>query len=241
MNLPHVSAAPVEVVATTAGPAIRRVGLWSAVLTTVWAIGFTAAFVWQAVASPPSMTWQDLEAYAASFNPASLAAVLVPSLLLAPSYVALVAAVHGGAPDGRRVWSGMGLAFAVIYAGVASLNYTVQLVVLRGNLLGGEPQGLALVAMGNPRSLFWGLAILGYDFYLALSALFLVPALGRGKLEGWIGRLFAVNAAASIVAGVNYFVTLDAYHPLGLVASVVWCLAFPTATTLMAVRFRRLA
>lgn len=95
--------------------------------------------------------------------------------------------------------------------------------------------------MGNPRSLFWGLAIVGYNFYMALAALLAVPTLGEGTLERWIGRLFAVNAAASILAGVAYFVTLNAYHPMGLAASAVWCLAFPAATILLALRFRRMA
>lgn len=220
---------------------IERLGFWSAVLTTLWAVAFTVAFAGEAVVSPPSADWAGIGAYAATFRPISMVLVLVPSLLLAPSFVALVACVHGGAPEDRKVWSRIGLAFAVIYAVVASFNYTAQLVVVRGNLQGGDPQGLALLAMGNPRSLFWGLAILGYNFYMALATLFVLPALGKGTLERWIGGLFSVNAAASILAGINYFVTLDAYHPLGLVASAVWCLAFPAATILLAIRFHRLA
>ena len=241
MSKPRMSLRPEERPTPEGTRTIARTGFWSAVLTTLWAVAFTVAFAGEAVNSPPSAHWEGVGAYAASFRPLSMALVLVPSLLLAPSFVALIACVHGGAPEDKKVWSRIGLAFAVIYAVVASFNYTAQLIVVRGNLQGGEPQGLALLAMGNPRSLFWGLAILGYNFYMALAALLIVPALGKGSLERWIGGLFAVNAAASILAGINYFVTLDVYHPLGLAASAVWCLAFPAATILMAVRFHRMA
>lgn len=241
MSTPQMSLARPDMVTPETRWPIERLGFWSAVLTTLWAVAFTVAFAGEAVVSPPSADWAGIGAYAATFRPISMVLVLVPSLLLAPSFVALVACVHGGAPEDRKVWSRIGLAFAVIYAVVASFNYTAQLVVVRGNLQGGDPQGLALLAMGNPRSLFWGLAILGYNFYMALATLFVLPALGKGTLERWIGGLFSVNAAASILAGINYFVTLDAYHPLGLVASAVWCLAFPAATILLAIRFHRLA
>lgn len=220
---------------------MERAGFWFAVLTTLWTVAFTVAFAWQYVTSPSLDGWQGIESYEASFSSARMAAVLVPSLLLAPSFVALIACVHGGAPEAKKVWSRIGLAFAIIYGVVASINYTVQLVVVRGNLLGGETEGLALLAMGNPRSLFWGLAILGYNFYMALAGLLAVPALREGALERWIGRLFAVNALMSVLGGVQYFVTLDLYHPLGLVTTAVWCLAFPAATILLAVRFRRRA
>lgn len=220
-------------------PPRRHPGFWAAAFSTVCALTFTLVFAAEAVRSPPSTVWQGMESYAASFSSVRLALVLVPSLLLAPSFVALVACVHGDAPHDKKVWSRIALAFAIVYATVASFNYTVQLIVVRGSLIDRQTEGLSLLVMGNPRSLFWGLAILGYNFYMALAAVLLVPTLGEGALERWVGRLFGVNAAASVAVGVVYFVTLDPYHPLGLVASVVWCLAFPAATTLLALRFRR--
>ncbi|HLO01614.1 MAG TPA: hypothetical protein VK191_00665, partial [Symbiobacteriaceae bacterium] len=140
-----------------------------------------------------------------------------------------------------RIWSRIGLAFAIIYAVIATFNYTVQLIVVRGNLFSNESPGLGLFAMANPHSLFWGLAMIGYNFYMALAALLIVPTLGQSTLERWIGWLFAANALASLVAGVYFFVTLDTYHFVGLVASGVWILAFPAATTLLAIRFRRMS
>lgn len=57
--------------------AIARIGFWSAVLTTLWAVAFTAAFAAEAVTSPPSVSWQGLAAYAASFRPVSMALVIL--------------------------------------------------------------------------------------------------------------------------------------------------------------------
>ncbi|MHB9146223.1 MAG: hypothetical protein ACYC5Y_12910 [Symbiobacteriia bacterium] len=218
---------------------LRTAGFWSAVLTTFWSLAFTVAFAAEAATSPPSTNWRGIEAYAATFSAARLALVIVPSLLLAPSFVALMACVHEGAPAAKEAWTRLGLAFSIIYAVVASLNYTIQLIVVRGNVLGPDKPALALVAMDNPHSLFWGLAILGYNFYMTLAGVLMIPALGKGLLDRWISWLFIVNAVATIIGGVFYFVTLNVFHPLGLVATGVWCLAFPAATTLLAVRFRR--
>lgn len=219
--------------------ALRQAGFWSAVLTTFWSLAFTVAFAAEAVTSPPSTTWQGIGAYAASFSAVRMALVLVPSILLAPSFVALVACVHEGAPAAKKAWTRLSLAFSIIYAVVASLNYTIQLIVVRGNILGPDKQALALVAMDNPHSLFWGLAILGYNFYMAAAGVLIIPALGKDLLDRWISWLFGVNAVATVIGGVFYFVTLDVFHPLGLISTAVWCLAFPAATTLLAIRFRR--
>lgn len=70
---------------------MERAGFWFAVLTTLWAVGFSVAFAWQFATSPSLTAWQGIESYAASFSSARMAAVLVPSLLLAPSLVALIA------------------------------------------------------------------------------------------------------------------------------------------------------
>jgi hypothetical protein len=220
---------------------LSQAGYWSAILTTLWSVAFTLAFAWQAVIAPQPGSGAGIEAYAASFSSLRMAMVLVPSLLLAPSFVALIACIHGGAPEGKRVWSRIGLGLAIIYATIATINYTIQLIVVRGSLLAGETDGLSLLIMDNRHSLFWGLAIVGYNVYQALAALLIVPTLGEGRLERWIGRLFTINAVVCVFAAVDYFVTLNGMHWVGLVASAVWCIAFPAATTILAVRFRRMA
>lgn len=197
------------------------------------------AFAAEAVTSPPSTAWRGIDAYAASFSALRMAFVLVPSILLAPSFVALVASVHENAPAEKKAWTRLGLAFSIIYAVIASLNYTIQLVVVRGNVFGPDRQALALVAMDNPHSLFWGLALLGYNFYMALAGVLMIPVLGKGALDRWISGLLIANAVASVAGGLFYFATLNVFHPVGLVSTGVWCLAFPTATALLAVRFRR--
>lgn len=222
-------------------PAAALLGFWSACLTALCSVGFTLAFGYDAATAPVVGEWQGIEAFRTTFSAVRMALVLVPSLILAPSFVTMLACLHSIAPEEKRVWSRVGLALAIIYAVVACVNYTVQLVVVRGNLLGPEAGALGLVVMGNPRSLFWGLAILCYNFFMGPAAAFAAETLGDGPLPVLIRRLFALNAAASVPGGVVYFVTLDHLHPAGLVSTAVWCIALPVASALLAVHFRRLA
>ncbi|MBP2017672.1 hypothetical protein J2Z79_001057 [Symbiobacterium terraclitae] len=222
-------------------PPALRLGFWSATLTALCAVGFTLAFGYHAATAPVAGEWQGMEAFTATFSAWRMALVLVPSLVLAPAFVTMLACVHSVAPEEVRVWSRVGLALAIIYAVVACVNYTVQLVVVRGNLLGPEAGALGLLVMGNPRSLFWGLAILCYNFFMGPAAAFAAETLGGGPLPALIRRLFTVNAAASVAGGIVYFVTLDHLHPAGLVSTAVWCIVLPLASGLLAAHFRRLA
>ena len=39
--------------------------------------------------------------------------------------------IHYYARDDQKIWSQLGLAFAIVYAAMASINYIVQLTVVR--------------------------------------------------------------------------------------------------------------
>lgn len=217
--------------------AVRQVGFWSAVLSTLCSLGYALAVVvvlLQPVPAGAPAGWAGIQAYLSVFKPIQML-MLVPSLLLAPSFVALMVSIHYYAAPERRLWSHLGLAFTLLYAGLALTNYLVQLTAVRRSLLGGETEGLALFVMGNPHSVFWALA--SSYVLMSLGMLFAAPVFAGGRLERWIRWLFVANGAtAPITVAV---IALDS-PALYVIASLVpWCVVFTPATALLAALFWR--
>ncbi len=99
----------------------HRVGSWAAVLTVL----LTAATAVAGVATPARSgpfcgptTWACVPAPytdVAQFIPGDYL-WLIPAILLAPVFVVLMAAIHGYAPEPRRIFTRIALAFALAYA-----------------------------------------------------------------------------------------------------------------------------
>ena len=216
---------------------VRRIGFWSAVLSTVWAGGFAIVSVVLALAFPGG-EWRGIEAYVASYRPVQAVPPVLLSFLLAPTLVVLVAAIHTAVTEPRRLLSLIALAFTIVYAAVVSTNYLVQMAWVRGLILRGEGEGLGLLVLGNPRSAFWAFEVLAYGFHV-LGLVFLAPLFGPAGLGRWVRWIFILNGVATGVAFLVYLLTADAWHPLVLVSLGVWAITFPIATALLAVLFRR--
>lgn len=226
--------------------AVRQLGFWSAVLATLFSIGYGATLIVSMIAlmgtaadtqvgSTAAPTgWQGIESFVATFQPIQMLS-LVPSLLLVPAFVVLMVSIHYYAAPQKKIWSELGLAFALIYAVMATINYLVQLTAVRLSILSGETDGLAMFVMGNPHSLFWVLA--SCYVFMNLAMLFAAPVFDGGKLEQWIRWLFYANGATLITSLIG--ITLDVKAVYLLLSLVPWCVVFAPATALVAVLFRR--
>jgi len=219
--------------------ALKQLGFWSAVLATVFSIGYGLAVIGMIIASASTATatpgWQGVEAYIASFQPIQMLP-LIPSLLLAPTFVVLMVCVHSYAPNAKKIWSQVGLAFAIVYAAIACVNYIVQLTVVRLSILNRETDGLAMFVMGNPHSIFW--ALMSDYVFMNLAMLFATPVFGGGKLERWIRWLFLANGASAVITIFGIVVDSPLIFLLG--SLVPWCIIFSLATALVAALFRRI-
>ncbi len=226
--------------APTLSKPVSRIGFWSAVLATALSIGYgvTVIVMLIASASTPTTTsapgWQGVEAYLAVFQPIVMLP-LIPSLLLAPTFVVLMACVHSYAPNVRKIWSQVGLAFAIVYATMACINYTVQLTVVRLSILNRETDSLGMFVMGNPHSIFW--ALMSDYVFMNLAMLFAAPVFEGGKLERWIRWLFLANGASAVITIFSIVVDSPMIFMLG--SLVPWCVIFSVATILLAVMFKR--
>ncbi len=218
---------------------VRQLGFWSAVLATLFSIGYgltliVTMIVLMGAASDQPAGWPGIEAFVASFQPIQMLS-LIPSLFLAPTFIVLMVSIHYYAAPDKKIWSHLGIAFALIYATMASVNYILQLTAVRLSILNKETDGLAMFVMGNPHSLFWVLA--SCYIFMNLAMLFTAPVFEGGKWEHWIRWLFYANGATVITSIIGTAVDTKAVYLL--VSLVPWCVVFSPAMALVAILFRR--
>ncbi len=168
------------------------------------------------------------------------------SFLLAPAFVAMMVSIHHYAAPEKKVWSHLGLSLAVIYAGMGSLTYYIQLTFVQNNYLPvAEEAVLPFVFL--PGTPIFAQDMLGYVFMCAatLAAGFVFTG---GKLENWIKWLFIFNGVLFIVPtllipaipmSVNAAGT-GVGDQVGRYANMIWSLYFGSAATLVTIFFKRL-
>ena len=170
-----------------------RVGFWSAILTSALAGAFFLSGILTPARSGPFCTGTCIpypyEAGLSSFIPQDYV-WLYPGILLAPVFVTLVMAIHQVAPLDKKIFSQIGISFAIIYAATILIDYVVQFVVVAPSIANGETSGLSLFTQYNPHGFFIGLEGLAY---LMMSTVFLsiAPVFAGGKLERSVRWLFA--------------------------------------------------
>lgn len=192
------------------------VGYWSSILTTAWIVAFDIAI-----------------ALGMAGLPTRLLAVGT-SLLLAVSFVALMASVHTATRNEAKVWTQIGLSIAIVYAAVLIWNYYLQLTVVRF-----DPQQYGWLSMEfKPETAFWALETIGYTL-MSLAALFIVLALRQGSIRRAIKACLLVNSVLAIIGSVGYVLTGNPLHVSVLISLAAWSILLPIATGLLAVALRR--
>jgi hypothetical protein len=220
---------------------ISKVGLWSAVLSAICGAAYGLAVITVFVASvrmqsaSTAQGWTGIDAYLAAFQPIALLP-LVPSLLLAPAFTALMASIHSYAAEDKKIWSLLGLSFTLIYATMAAMNYMIQLLPVWRSISNGETDGLAMFVSGNPHSIFWALAY-AYIF-MNLAMLFSGMVFFGNRLEKRIRLLFILNGVSGLVTLASAF--LDSYQYYLIGSLVIWCPIFTAAMISVASLFSRM-
>jgi len=123
---------------------------------------------------------------------------MYPGILLTPLFLILMACIHYYSADDKKIFSLIGLSFAVMCAAAITMDYFIQLSVIQPSLLKGETEGLALFSQYNPHGIFIALEDLGY---LLMSLAFLCVGVifaGARKLERAIRCVFIGSAVLSI-------------------------------------------
>lgn len=184
-----------------------QLSFWSAVLTAL----FTASALALGITTPPRsgpfcasscVTYPYTDV--AAFVPRDYL-WMYPGFLSALIFVVLMACIHHNASGEKKIFSQVGLSFALISGTVLAIDYFIQLAVMQPALLKGETEGLSLFSQYNPHGIFIAFEDLGY---LMMSIAFLFFAMvfdGHNRIERAIRWLFI----ASFVLAVSSLVVLS--------------------------------
>ena len=185
---------------------VYELGLWSAVVATILVTiaGITAT---------------------ASIQPFAT----IIGFLLTPTFLVVMACIHCYASESKKVFSLVGLSFAIIYATLISLNYFIQLTFVNQSTF-----DVSIFSMTNPQSMMWVIEVLGY-FFMGLATLFAAPVFGSDGIEKIIKWLFIVNGILGIGALLGYGMNVPLEIMLG--GLIVWDIVMPLSTALLAYLF----
>ena len=193
-----------------------RIGIWAAILSVL----FAACFSIVALAANFTMLIP-----AIWVNPLSFA----PSLLLAWSYLVLMACVLDAALPEHRVWALLGLCLAVLYATMNSIVYFVQLVVVTPLVFQGNGDLAGMLAFG-PRSFM--LSLNGLAYGLMSASAFLAAFAFPGRAQRFVrGTMWAHGAMGPIVIAAIFW-------PGMTYVGALWIVTFPAMALALAGVFR---
>lgn len=202
---------------------VAQLGFWSSFVVTLMLIVFPLSLAFD---------WPLNVAYGSSF-------------LLAPAFVTMMVSIHHSAAPEKKVWSQLGLSFAIIYAVMCSLTYYIQLTFVANNYLPIAETTLKAFTF-IPGTPIFVQDMLGYVF-LCLATLAAGPVFVGGKLETWIKWLFIFNGILfaiptlilpALTMPVNEAGT-GVGNQVGDYANIVWSFYVALATGLLAVVFKR--
>lgn len=210
---------------TAIDSSVRRLGLWSAVLCTLFSLMYVVAQLgeWAGVlgsAGGPHSRSTSL----------GLIVLLTPSLLLGVSFVVLMVSIHYSAQSSARIWSHLALVFAAMYATLISIVYYVQLAFVIPRLMRGETEGIGLLIFEPFDSFLYAVDVYGYSL-MSLSTLFAAAVFGNQGFERWIRRALIANGC------LIPFLALQMYYPPLIWGGSLWGITFPAATWLLAIHF----
>lgn len=162
------------------------------------------------------------------------------SLVLAVAFVVMMVCVHQRTPPDRSLWSQLGVAFALLYAGLVSIVYIVTITVVVPYVMRGQTDKVAPFIFDANGSFMSAVDGLGYAF-MSRATWFAAPVFAAQGPEKWLRRVFLINGVWSIII-------LLAYMPLVIPApyyqvieglSAVWIFSLPTLAILVALHFRQ--
>lgn len=166
---------------------------------------------------------------------------MYPAMLLSLVYYVLMVAIHYFAPGDRKIFSHVGLSFALISTATLVIDYFLQVSVIQPSLLQGETDGIALLSQFNAHGVFIVLEEIGF-FMMSMSMLFMAPVfVGATKAEKAIRWLFiscfALTAISFALYSVFYGIHREYLFEVATI-SINW-LTLIASGILLSIVFRR--
>jgi hypothetical protein len=203
-------------------------GFWSALLTAIFVTLFViSTFVFL------SPDWKGIESYSKSFNSLQLVPV-IPPVLFAVTIIVLMVRLHYYVAmiKGSLVCSASLLPSSMRPSFVSMP--ICSFFVVRLNIMEGELESLAILAMPNLHSAFFALEASGYSF-LSAAVLAISPVFKGGRLASWIRGLFLAIGVVGIYGAVIAILDIPVLILAGL---GIWNLLFPISMVLVCIFFK---
>src|SRR5947209_4850806 len=105
-------------------------------------------------------------------------------------------------PPRKKIWSHLGIAFAILYAALISIVYVTWLFVVEPHVLRGEANQVALLML-TPGSFLQMVDGLGYTF-MGVALFFVAPVFAGKRLEHWIRWLCLLSGPGAVLVFLSY-------------------------------------
>ncbi len=208
-------------------PSTRTLGLWSAILATVFSIAYDIGQIAEWLGWLGSQGGPE-----SSSTPLGFVVLLTPSLFLGSSFLVLVVCLHDLASPERRIWSRTAIAFATAYTVLISLNYYVLLTFVAPRLAAGRVEGIEPFLFTPFNSFLYSVDLLGYSFMSVATLLAARIFTGEGLERR---ARFFLTANGLLLP----FLALQIYFHWMIWIAALWAVTFPGATWTLALLFRR--
>jgi hypothetical protein len=166
---------------------------------------------------------------------------MYPAIVLALVFYILMVSIHYFAPVEKKIYSHIGMSFALIATAPLVIDYFLQVSVIQPSLLLGEADGIALLSQFNAHGVFIVLEEIGF-FMMSLSMLFMVPVFaGAARSEKALRWIFIFCFALNVIAFTRYsiFYGLNREYRFEVATiSINWLALIPTGILLSFI-FRR--
>lgn len=206
---------------------VRTLGLWSAVLATVFSVAYDVGQVTEWLGWLGSQGGPE-----SSSTPLGIVVLLTPSLFLGSAFLVLVVSVHEASSPDRKIWSHVAVVFATAYAVLISINYFVQLTWVGPRLAAGRVHGVEPFLFVPFDSFLYSVDILGYSF-MSVSTLFAAMVFDGKGLERVVRWFLIANGV------LLPFIALQMYVHWLIWIAALWAVTFPGSTWSLALLFRR--
>ena len=163
------------------------------------------------------------------------------AILMILAYVVLMVSIHTSAPGHKKIFSQIGLAFALIATAILISDYFIQFSTIPMSLVNNETDGLAMLIQYNPHGVFIALEELGY-LMMSLSFLFMASVFATKERVvvpiRWIFISSFILVIVSLIAiSINF--GLDRLDRFEVVAISVDWLVLIVNGVLLGILFRR--
>lgn len=196
---------------------VKKIGVWSAILATVFAVAYSIAELFNTFGHvftfPENLIW-----------------LFIPSLFLAPAFLITMICAHYFAPSDKKIWTAIGIAFAIVYATLISMVYFSQLGAVIPQLMDGSINENHVLVF-KTKSFLMAVDCLGYT-YMGLSTLFASFAF-REEKKKWLFTSLLVNGLTGPLVAMIFF------FPGLIYFGAIWMITFPMAMINLAKTFKR--